>query len=185
MPTDAIETLAAADPGAAPDRDPGEGADGARDAGPRPHAAWGAAGALFLVGLAACFMIGGLELGLGVLFRPGTGAFPFFTGAILATLAAVTIVQDLSDPGLAERPDWISFAAIGAALAVFAVTADRLGLVPAAFLTTVVASVPDRSLSFPGKAGLGLAVAAGSWVLFIQLLGLPFRALAFDLFAGI
>ncbi|SFH84514.1 tripartite tricarboxylate transporter TctB family protein [Albimonas pacifica] len=163
---------------------PGDATETSTDAAARPHARWGAAGAVFLIALAAVFMAGGLELGLGVLFRPGTGAFPFFTGAILAALAAVTVVQDLADPGLAERPDWVSFAAIAAALAVFAVSADRLGLVPAAFLTTVVASVPDRSLSFPGKAALGAVVAAGAWVLFIQLLGLPFRALAFDLFGG-
>ncbi|MDF2235142.1 tripartite tricarboxylate transporter TctB family protein [Albimonas sp. CAU 1670] len=144
----------------------------------RLRAHWGAAGALFLIGLAICFMVGGLELGLGVLFRPGTGAFPFFTGLILAGLCVAILVQDLADPGLAERPDWISFAAIAAALAVFAATADRLGLVPAAFLTTVVASVPDRSLPFPGKAALGAAVALGSWLLFIQALGLPFKAIA-------
>ena len=45
--------------------------------------------------------------------------------------------------------------AICAALAVFAVTAERIGLVPAAFLTVIVASLPDRSLPFRGKAILG------------------------------
>jgi hypothetical protein len=40
----------------------------------------------------------------------------------------------------------------------------------------VIASFPDRSLPFLGKAALGAVVAAGSWLLFIELLGLPFKA---------
>ncbi|MEZ5935621.1 MAG: tripartite tricarboxylate transporter TctB family protein [Alphaproteobacteria bacterium] len=143
-----------------------------------PHAWWGAAGGAVLVLLSLYFMVGGLELGLGTAFRPGTGAFPFFTGAILIVLAVAIILQDLRSEGLAEQPDWISFLAISAALATFALTADRFGLLPAAFLTTIIASVPDRSLSLPGKGLLGLVVAAASWVLFIKALGLPFKAFA-------
>lgn len=148
------------------------------DTAPRPHAWWGAAGGVFLLGLSICFMVGGLDLGLGMPFRPGTGAFPFFTGLLVGALSLLIIVQDLRDDGLAERPDWVSFAAICAALAVFAVCADRLGLVPAAFLTTLAASAPDRSLGLPGKLALGAAVGLGSWILFIEALGLPFKPIA-------
>jgi hypothetical protein len=140
------------------------------------HRLQSAAGGAFLLLLSLYFMAGGIELGLGSPFRPGTGAFPFFTGAILLVLSVVIIVQDLKSDGLAERPDWISFLAISAALAVFALSADRLGLLPAAFLTVIIASVPDRNLPYWGKAVLGLVVAAGSWVLFIETLGLPFKA---------
>jgi hypothetical protein len=147
-----------------------------RDGDVAPHRWWGAAGGAFLFLLSLYFMAGGLELGLGSPYRPGTGAFPFFTGAILLVLAIVIVVQDQTGDGLAERPDWISFLAISAALAVFALTADRFGLLPATFLTIIIASVPDRSLPFWGKAVLGVVVAAGSWVLFIEALGLPFKA---------
>ncbi|WP_424934382.1 tripartite tricarboxylate transporter TctB family protein [Amaricoccus macauensis] len=142
----------------------------------RPHALWGALGGVALAGLSIYFMSGGLKLGLGTPFRPGTGAFPFFTGLILIVLSAGIIVQDLGSDGLAERPDWISFLAIGAALMVFALTAERFGLLPAVFLTTIIASAPDRSLHLPGKAILGVILAASSWVLFIEALGLPFKA---------
>ncbi len=142
----------------------------------RPHAWWGAVGGAVLVALSIYFMAGGLGLGLGTPFRPGTGAFPFFAGLILMGLSIGIIVQDLGSDGLAERPDWISFLAIGASLAVFALTADRFGLLPAVFLTTLVASSPDRSLHLPGKAVLGAILAGASWVLFIKALGLPFDA---------
>ncbi|QEW24023.1 Tripartite tricarboxylate transporter TctB family protein (plasmid) [Paracoccaceae bacterium] len=143
----------------------------------RPHAWWGAVGGGVLVALSIYFMIGGLELGLGTPFRPGTGAFPFFSGAILIVLSVAIIVQDLRSDGLAERPDWVSFLAIGGSLATFALTADRFGLLPAAFLTTLVASAPDRTLPWWGKIALGAFMGLLAWVLFIQALGLPFRAI--------
>ncbi|MDH3659115.1 MAG: tripartite tricarboxylate transporter TctB family protein [Alphaproteobacteria bacterium] len=140
---------------------------------------WGGeiGGGLLLV-LSIIFMVGGLDLGLGVPTRLGTGAFPFLTGAVLAVLALVICIEERRGDGLAEMPDWIAFLAITAALASFAVTADRLGLVPAAFLTVVVASLPDRSLPLIGKAILGGIVAAASWALFIGVLNLPFKAFA-------
>lgn len=140
---------------------------------------WGGeiGGAILLV-LSIIFIVGGLDLGLGVPTRLGTGAFPFVTGVILAVLAVVICIEERRGDSAVETPDWIGFLAIIAALAVFAATADRLGLVPGAFLTIIVASLPDRSLSLPGKAILGGIVATASWVLFIELLNLPFKAFA-------
>ncbi len=140
---------------------------------------WGGeiGGAILFV-LSVIFMVGGVELGLGVPTRLGTGAFPFLTGAVLAALAVAICIKERRGDGLAELPDWVGFLAISAALAVFAFTADRLGLVPAAFLAVIVASLPDRSLRLAGKAVLGGVVAGASWVLFIELLNLPFKAIA-------
>ena len=120
-------------------------------------------------------MVGGWQLGLGVPTRLGTGAFPFVTGAILAVLAVFICLDERRGDGIAEMPDWIAFAAIGGALAVFALTADRLGLVPATFLAVVIASLPDRSLPMAGKALLGIVVALACWGIFIKLLSLPFK----------
>ena len=121
---------------------------------------WGGEiGGLLLLGLSVVFMVGGWQLGLGVPTRLGTGALPFATGAILAVLAAVICIEERKGDGIAALPDWMGFLAICAALAVFALTADSIGLVPAAFLTVVVASLPDRSLPIWGKALLGAVVA--------------------------
>ena len=122
-------------------------------------------------------MVGGWQLGLGVPTRLGTGAFPFITGAILSVLAIFICIAERHGDGIAERPDWTALVAIGLALAVFALTADRIGLVPGVFLTVIVASLPDRSLPFIGKAVLGIVVALGCWGVFIELLNLPFRPL--------
>jgi len=140
---------------------------------------WGGeiGGAILLV-VSVIFIVGGLQLGLGSPFRLGTGAFPFITGLILSILSIAICIQEWRGDGLEETPDWVGFLAIIGALAVFAATADRLGLVPGTFLTVVVASLPDRGLPPIGKAVLGGIVAAASWVLFVKLLNLPFKAFA-------
>lgn len=146
-----------------------------REARP-PHAYFGAlgGGALFLLSLV--FIVGGYELGTGSLRRLGTGAFPVITGVVLAVLSLAVMAADLRDTSDAERPDWISFAAIGGALAVFALTVGRIGLVPGVVLTTIVASLPDPSLPFRGKLALGVIVGLGCWGLFITVIGLPIAA---------
>ena len=138
---------------------------------------WGGeiGGAILFV-LSLIFIIGGWQLGLGVPTRLGTGAFPLITGLILAVLSVVICIEERRGDGIAEMPDWVAFIAISASLAVFAVTADRIGLVPGTFLTVMVASLPDRSLPMTGKAILGAIVALGCWGLFIELLNLPFKA---------
>ncbi|UWQ17767.1 tripartite tricarboxylate transporter TctB family protein [Jannaschia sp. M317] len=141
-----------------------------------PHAYLGALGGVGLFALALVFILGGVDLGVGSPRRLGTGAFPVLTGGILALLALAVIAADLRDRSDAERPDWISFVAIGAALAVFALTVGRIGLVPGVFLTVITASLPDPSLRFPGKMALAALVGVACWGLFIGVIGLPFDA---------
>ena len=137
---------------------------------------WGGEiGGLLLLGLSVVFMVGGWRLGLGVPTRLGTGAFPFATGAVLAVLSVCICIAERRGDGLAELPDWVGLVAIAAALAVFAVTVDRIGLVPGVFATVIVASLPDRSLSLAGKALLGAVVALACWGIFIEVLNLPFK----------
>ncbi|SLN27930.1 Tripartite tricarboxylate transporter TctB family protein [Aquimixticola soesokkakensis] len=141
-----------------------------------PRAWLGALGGVGLLALSLVFIWGGIGLGLGAPRRLGTGAFPVITGCALAALSVAIIVIDLRDTSAAERPDWMSFAAIGAALAAFAIVADWFGLIPAVFATTVVASLPDPTLPILGKLILGLVVSLGCWGLFIGLLDLPLQA---------
>ena len=136
----------------------------------------GSLGGVILFIVSIVFISGGIELGLGSPFRLGTGAFPFIAGVILGALSLAICFYELRGDGLSDAPDWLGFAAICSALAVFALTAERLGLIPAAFLTVFVASLPDRSLSLMGKVLLGGGVGIVCWVLFIELLNLPFKA---------
>lgn len=137
---------------------------------------WGGeVGGALLLALSVIFIVGGWQLGLGIPTRLGTGAFPFVTGLVLAILAVLICIEERHGDGIAEHPDWVACLAICASLAVFAVTTDRVGLVPGTFMTVVVASLPDRNLSFAGKALLGCIVALACWALFIEALNLPFK----------
>lgn len=137
---------------------------------------WGGEiGGVLLIALSIIFIVGGWRLGLGVPTRLGTGAFPFVTGAVLALLSVFICIAERKGDGLAEAPDWVGLVAIAAALAVFAVSVERIGLVPGVFATVIVASLPDRSLPLAGKALLGIVVALACWIVFIKLLNLPFK----------
>jgi hypothetical protein len=137
---------------------------------------WGGEiGGILLFALSVVFMVGGWQLGLGVPTRLGTGTFPFVTGTVLAILSVFICVAERKGNGIAEAPDWVGMVAIAAALAVFAISVERIGLFPGVFATVIVASLPDRSLSFSGKALLGLIVALVCWAVFIKLLNLPFK----------
>lgn len=132
-------------------------------------------GVLLVLGL--LFVLGGFGQGVGTTGRLGTGAFPVLSGLTLALLAIAIIVIDCkAQEDNTEPADWTSFLAIGAALIAFAVVADPFGLVPAVFLATVVASVPDRTLHILGKLVLATVVSLACWGIFIGLLDLPFRA---------
>jgi len=137
---------------------------------------WGSEiGGLLLLGLSLVFMVGGWQLGLGIPTRLGTGAFSFVTGAVLAVLSVFVCIAEWRGGEPADTPDWVGLVAIACALAVFALSVERIGLVPGIFATVIVASLPDRSLSLPGKAILGVIVALACWGIFITLLNLPFK----------
>ena len=136
----------------------------------------GTIGAILLLALSLIFIAGGLELGLGIPTRLGTGAFPVLTGFIVLTLAFFIFLNELRGEGIKEAPDWIGFLAISAAIATFALLVDRLGLIPAAFVSVIVASAPDKTLAFPYKVLLASIVSFGCWALFIKAINLPFKA---------
>lgn len=135
-------------------------------------------GGILLLLLSIVFIVGGWRLGLGQPTRLAPGAFPFITGLLLTGLAAAIILVEVFQKNpLAETPDWMSVGAIVAALAVFAASVERLGLLPSVFLTVVVASLPDKNLPLWRKAALGVGLALVCWLIFVKGLNLPFKAI--------
>lgn len=133
-------------------------------------------GGILLLLLSVVFIVGGWRLGLGQPTRLEPGAFPFITGLLLAVLAIAIFWADLVQKNtISETVDWVSLAAIAAALSVFASSVERFGLIPSVFLTVVVASLPDKKLPLWRKAVLGIGVALTCWLIFVQGLNLPFK----------
>ncbi|WP_245945011.1 hypothetical protein [Pelagibacterium lacus] len=60
---------------------------------------------------------------------------------------------------------------------VFAITIDLFGLIPAIFITGVIAALGDTRTRLHEAAAIGAIMALGIWVVFVLLLNLPIDAL--------
>ena len=99
------------------------------------------AGLLFLsVGVGAIGIASGYRVGSAL--HMGPGYFPVVLGVLLVLVGAASVVRALSVTVMGgERVAWRPVLVIGAAVAVFALAIDRIGLVPTVFVSAVLASM--------------------------------------------
>lgn len=133
-------------------------------------------GPLAWLAVALLFILAARQLDLGTLRRLGPGAYPMAAAVLLAVLSVSLAAATLLSGDAAPRADWAPAIAVCTALAAFALLSPLVGVLPAAFCAVLAASLPDRALRWWGKLLLGLAVAAGVWLIFIWGLRLPFIA---------
>ncbi|HEX3575601.1 MAG TPA: tripartite tricarboxylate transporter TctB family protein [Rhodopila sp.] len=132
------------------------------------------AGLLFLaVGLGAVGIARGYAIGTAL--HMGPGYFPIVLGILLIVVGAVSVVNGLiitteTNGRVVLRP----LLTICAAVLVFAVGIDRIGLVPSVFLSAFLASmaVPQPKILEAGLIAALLAVLSAG--IFIYGLKLPF-----------
>lgn len=136
-------------------------------------------------------VVGGLLLGLGIyvaahaqaylpmgtLQRMGPGMYPFALGIILSCLGAVICAMALTGPRRDPIPLQVRpFVFVLTAFLVFAALVRPLGLFPALFVMTLIAT---RAEGRPGPLGsviLAIAISTLAVLLFRVALGLPFAA---------
>lgn len=136
---------------------------------------------MVVVGLSvALFARSHYEMGTAV--RMGPGYFPSMLGWILAALGVVvsllslrSVVHVLEPPPFA----WRSFIAVVAALLVFALLIDRLGLIPTAIIAVVVAALAGDTFQWRRAILLGIGLAVLSWLIFSVGLQMTLPAFAF------
>lgn len=135
------------------------------------------------LGSLACMAIGaGFALGawagldLGTMRRMGPGAFPLGLGVILLGLGAILVIADLRRPFEVLPPDLRALLATAAAVACFALLAERAGVLPAVAASVLVMSSLVGALRWPGRLMLAAGVTAGVWAVFLWALGLPMQA---------
>lgn len=130
---------------------------------------------LFVLGAFAVYT-GAADYGLGEWFHLGAGAFPFLLGLLLIALSAINLLAAFDAPPAPTRHQWLGALAFFAAIAVFAVSIDTLGLVPAVFALTLIARLAEP----PFEAVDTLLLAAGlsllAYLIFIFGLGMPLEA---------
>ncbi|WP_137388515.1 tripartite tricarboxylate transporter TctB family protein [Rhodoligotrophos defluvii] len=120
----------------------------------------------------------GAGYSIGTLGEVGAGLFPAALGGLLLLIGLALLGQAFlamgEDTGISLnlRP----YIAIPGALAAFALTIDRFGMLPAVALTTVIASLADPNSSKIGTLLLALGLMALTYVLFVLVLQIPLAA---------
>ena len=115
---------------------------------------------LLMVGIGA-MLYASQVLHLGTLRRMGPGAFPMMVGAFVALTGLFILVPAFFRKGPGIHINLRSLLCMLGAVLAFALTIRNLGLIPAVFAATFIASFFDSRTSLLGT----LAVAAGLSVL--------------------
>ncbi|HEY4172342.1 MAG TPA: tripartite tricarboxylate transporter TctB family protein [Rhodopila sp.] len=132
------------------------------------------AGLLFLsVGLGAIGIASGYRVGSAL--HMGPGYFPVVVGVLLVLVGAASVVQGLSvtvagGERVALRPVLV----IGAAVAVFALAIDRIGLVPTVFVAALLACMAGPKPAIVESCVIAAVLAAMAAGIFYYGLKLPF-----------
>ena len=129
------------------------------------------AGGLLLVAL--YFGWHSFDYNMGTLRRPGPGAAPLVSSALLGILCILILLSELWRPAPLFRPDIRGFILSTAGIAAWALLARPAGLLPATFATVLLVSLADRPWKpLQDLVTFAILVMSG-YLLFIWLLSTP------------
>jgi hypothetical protein len=133
-----------------------------------------AVGGALLVAVGAAFAIySWIHYPLGTVTRMGAGMVPFSLGVILAVLGGVVFMASLSREGsFTEIRVAAPLVVLGSVVA-FALVIIPFGLLPAAFLATLIAAFADLSFRPVRNVILAAALSAVAYLIFAVGLQLP------------
>ncbi len=101
--------------------------------------------------------------------RMGSGYFPLLQGWILAGLGGLIMLSSLRRSRLLRMPapiHWRSLLAILAAVLVFSLLVNKLGLIPAAIALALVAAFAERPYHLRRTVLLGGGLSVLAWLIF-------------------
>ena len=126
---------------------------------------WGGA-VLALLG-AGVAVYAGLRLDFGTLRAMGPGFFPTVLGALLAVLGAAVVIPAWSRAADTPKIAWGDAAAVIAAILIFGLGMNRLGILLACFAAVLIASIPAPHKGWRWRILLAICVTALVWLVFI------------------
>ncbi|MET0629779.1 MAG: tripartite tricarboxylate transporter TctB family protein [Xanthobacteraceae bacterium] len=134
------------------------------------------AGAVFvLIGLAGLYF--GRELAFGTAARMGPGYFPILLSVLILAIGIIVAIRGLTTEGPPIEPVQLRpIAMIIAAILIFGVLIDVVGLALTALLLTVFAAYARREVKLTETILLGAGLAAFTVAVFVYLLGQPLPA---------
>jgi Tripartite tricarboxylate transporter TctB family len=134
------------------------------------------AGVVFvLIGLAGLYF--GRELAFGTAARMGPGYFPILLSVLILAIGIIVAIRGLTTEGPPIEPVQLRpIAMIIAAILIFGVLIDVVGLALTALLLTVFAAYARREVKLTETILLGAGLAAFTVAVFVYLLGQPLPA---------
>ena len=99
-----------------------------------------------------------------------------FFGLVVALLSFREVVHAFEPPPFTLRP----FIAVIAAVALFALLINRIGLIPTTILVVIVTSSGSNSFRFPRAVVLGVSLSVIAWLIFVLGLQMTLPAFAWE-----
>jgi len=131
-------------------------------------------GGLLMIGIGAFFALYATSsLSLGSIRRMGAGMFPLGVGIILVILGILIVLPALRRGGEPIKVQLWTPIVICGAVALFAFSVRKIGVVPAIFLTVFISSLADLRLTPLYGILLGAGLSVMIWLIFSVGLGLP------------
>lgn len=136
------------------------------------------------IAVAAAIILFGLVMGLigstygvGTLQQMGTGYFPVLIGAVTVFFGVATLLEvRRSDSPPPEIP-WRAFIFVFAAILVWSLLVERVGLFPSSVLLVILGSLGRKKLRMKSMILTALIAAAASILIFIEGFHLPLQAI--------
>lgn len=113
------------------------------------------------------------EYNIGTFSRMGPGMMPVSLGIILAVFGLVIAIPALSRRGEAAQLKLRPIVVMSISILSFALMIEKVGIVPAVFFTTVIATFSETQVPFAKALMLGAGMTLLTWSIFILGLGLP------------
>ncbi|WP_172293690.1 tripartite tricarboxylate transporter TctB family protein [Pseudoruegeria sp. HB172150] len=132
---------------------------------------WGGV-ALAVFGLAVAFYSVN-HYDFGELRRIGPGFFPTVLGGILVLLGIAVAVPAFLRSGTTPKVDLKEALFILAAVVVFAVLIERVGILLSTFVTVLITTIPAPKPGLLWRVVTAIVVSAISWAIFVAGLGMP------------
>jgi hypothetical protein len=133
-------------------------------------------GGVLVFGGALVALYSTTQLEVGSLSRMGPGLFPAALGALLCIFGAIVTVPALFREGAPFPIELRPLLFVLASILVFGLTIRRLGVAPAVVLMTLVATLAERRMSWPGTLLLAAVLAGIAVLVFNVGLDIPVEA---------
>jgi hypothetical protein len=115
---------------------------------------------------------------MGTADQMSTGYMPWLISVLLLSVGAIIGIRAFFSGGVIdpEPHEWLRpLVAVAAALLVFMVSLNRLGLIVSSIVLVLIAGFASRETRPVGLAIWAVVLAIGSAVVFVWLIGLPMR----------